>query len=43
MYTVSDIVEMGNAQDLVLTLIKLPPSSDDFEDFTVEPDEYFDE
>lgn len=43
MYNVSDAVEMGNAQELVLSLIKVEFVDDDFEERTAEPEEYFDE
>lgn len=43
MYTVSDAVEMGDAQDLILSSIKKELVNDDNEPQTLKADEYFDE
>lgn len=43
MYNVSDAIEMGNARELVQSLIKVEFVEDDTEDRTAEPEEYFDE
>lgn len=43
MYTVSDAVEMGSAQELILSLIKEVFVSDDAEPNTCWYAEYFDE
>jgi hypothetical protein len=43
MYTVSDVVELGDAQELILSLIKREFVSDDHENQTLPAEEYFDE
>ena len=43
MYTVSDAVEMGSAQELILSLIKVVFVQDDTRANTEEPEEYFDQ
>lgn len=43
MYTVSDAVEMGDARDLILSLIKEVFVQDDSQEQTARPEEYFDE
>jgi hypothetical protein len=42
MYTVSDVEEMGNAQELILSLRKVQEISDDADPETEDPEEYFD-
>jgi hypothetical protein len=42
MYTATDIVEMGNAQELILSLIKVTEQEDDDNPMTQNPEEYFD-
>jgi hypothetical protein len=43
MYTATDIVEMGNAQELILSLIKdCPEAYDDADPWTQYYEEYFD-
>jgi hypothetical protein len=43
MYTVSDAVEMGNAQELILSQIKQEFVQDDTSQNTLRAEEYFDE
>jgi hypothetical protein len=43
MYTVSDVVDMGEAHELILSDIKLVSSLDDSADLTMRAEEYFDE
>ena len=43
MYTVSDAVEMGNAHELILSLIKVVFVQDDDQPSTEEAEEYFDQ
>jgi hypothetical protein len=43
MYSVSDVVEMGKAQDLILGCIKDMAVIDDFEPMTLSAEEPFDE
>ena len=43
MYTISDAVEMGNAQELILSEIKTVSVQDDSEFNTLRAEEYFDE
>jgi hypothetical protein len=43
MYTVSEVVEMGKAQDLILTEVKDISQEDDFAPNTLRAEEYFDE
>lgn len=43
MYTVTDVVEMGQAQNLILTEVKRKGVLDDFAEQTMEGLEYFDE
>jgi hypothetical protein len=43
MYNVSDAVEMGDARELVQSILKVEFVEDDIEDRTAEPEEYFDE
>jgi hypothetical protein len=44
MYTISDIVEMGEAHELVLSVHKeLPLAMDDNEPFTMLEEEHFDD
>ena len=43
MYTVSDIVDLGEAHELVLSEIKEVLTQDDSEYQTMAPSEYFDE
>lgn len=43
MYIISDVVEMGNADELILAFIKEWPTIDDPEQCTVTPEETFDE
>jgi hypothetical protein len=43
MYNVSDAVEMGNAQELILSSIKEVLQADDTQQNTFRPSEYFEE
>jgi hypothetical protein len=43
MYTVSDAIEMGDAQDLILSSIKQEFVQDDSQEQTLKAEEYFDE
>ncbi|HKY41511.1 MAG TPA: hypothetical protein VJM50_00330 [Pyrinomonadaceae bacterium] len=43
MYTVSEIVELGDARELILSDIKLTSVADDTEQNSFQPSEYFDE
>lgn len=43
MYTVPDAVEMGDARDLILSLIKQVFVQDDSQEQTAKAEEYFDE
>ena len=43
MYTVSEVVEMGDARELILSEIKEAFVGDDNEPQTLQPGEYFDE
>lgn len=43
MYTVSDAVEIGTAQELILALRKVVSVFDDAQPNTTIPEEYFDE
>ena len=43
MYIISDIVEVGNAHEHILSLIKEPPIIDDSEPHSISPEEAFDE
>ena len=43
MYSISDVVEMGDARELILSDIKVQLVEDDTEFNTAEPLEYFDE
>ena len=43
MYTVSDVVETGDARELIMSLIKEVLTQDDSQDQTARPEEYFDE
>lgn len=43
MYTVSDIVDMGAAHELILAVNKEVGKWDDSEEVTMDPLEYFDE
>ena len=43
MYTISDVVEMGDARELLLSLLKDIFQQDDSEQHTAELEEYFDE
>jgi hypothetical protein len=43
MYLVSDIIEMGNTHELVLSCIKEPPTIDDSHPLALSPEEAFDE
>lgn len=43
MYTVSDAVEMGDAQELILSSIKQEFVQDDSQEQTLQAEEYFDE
>ena len=42
MYTISDVVELGDARELILAEVKLESEVDDSEPNTFEPAEYFD-
>ena len=41
MYNISDVVEMGEAHELVLSLLKEPLQFDDSEPFTMPAEEHF--
>jgi hypothetical protein len=43
MYTISEVVELGNARELILSNIKLTVEQDDSQPNTFQPPEYFDE
>jgi len=43
MYTISEIVELGDARELILSEIKVVSRLDDSQDNTLEPSEYFEE
>jgi hypothetical protein len=43
MYTIADVVEMGEAHELILSEIKEISVLDDSSELTMEPLEYFDE
>lgn len=43
MYTVSDVVDMGAAHELILSDMKVTASQDDSQLNTFQPPEYFDE
>jgi len=43
MYIVSDVVDMGEAHELILTETKEVSRFDDSQEFTMTPLEYFDE
>ncbi len=43
MYTISDVVELGNARELILSDLKVTTQEDDSQPNTFEPGEYFDE
>jgi len=43
MYSVTDVVEMGDAHELILSEIKRISTLDDSADFSMEALEYFDE
>ena len=43
MYSLSDVVELGDAQELILSDIKKESRLDDEEPNTFRPQEYFDE
>ena len=43
MYTISEVVELGNARELILSDLKLTTQEDDSQPNTFVPGEYFDE
>ena len=43
MYTISDAVEIGKAQDLILSTVKGSPAEDDINPNTLSGEEAFDE
>ena len=43
MYTISEVVELGNARELILSEIKVTSELDDSQPNTFRPPEYFDE